>query len=97
MRVALSAQDSLGVSFGNYIKGKMPSDTKQDDTAVEDNVGPAGDASPVKRGRGRPKKANPKPPVSIHRSRTPGNPRYRRGEKTTARTTARTGASLSDR
>ena len=64
MRVALSALARFVRCLGNYIKGIMPSDTKQDDTAVEGNVGPAGDASPVKRGRGRPKKNTTKPPVS---------------------------------
>ena len=51
----------------------MPSDIKQenvseDKTAAKDNVGAGGDASPVKRGRGRPKKddaAKAKPKIVV--------------------------------
>ena len=64
---------SAFVTNSRQLKLIMPSDTKQEGTSEgaavgKDNVGAGGDASPVKRGRGRPKKnvagAKPKTDVS---------------------------------
>ncbi|KAI0216316.1 hypothetical protein LSAT2_031651 [Lamellibrachia satsuma] len=70
----------------------MPSDIKQesvseDKTAAKDNVGAGGDASPIKRGRGRPKKddaAKAKPKIVMSSGRPRGRPKKSHVEKTSS-------------